>query len=231
MERFKCVLFDLDGTLVSTGGAGVRALVSAFRSLFGIPDAMKGIQPAGKTDPVIIREIFKKTVKRNCTALEMRAVQEKYLEFLAGECDRARDYRVMQGIPDLLLKLTAMKVLLGLGTGNLERGARTKLSRGGLNPFFRFGGFGSDSEERHELLAAGRRKAEGLAGTQLRAKDVFIVGDTERDILAARKAGFPVIAVATGGTSVKTLKAHDPDFFLPNFENQEEFVRIILDGD
>jgi len=229
-RKFKCILFDLDGTLLSTGGAGIRALDRACFELFGLKNSMAGIQPAGKTDPAIIREIFTSKLERNCTPKEMSEVQERYLHFLDDECEKAADYNIIPGIPGLLTKLKALEILMGLGTGNLEAGARKKLKRSGLNPFFKFGGFGSDSEDRVEILLAGHRRACSESGTDIPAKDTYIVGDTVRDISAARYAGFPVVAVATGSSPAHVLKEHSPDHLLTDFENPEEFIQIVLNG-
>ncbi|OGR83260.1 MAG: hypothetical protein A2901_08350, partial [Elusimicrobia bacterium RIFCSPLOWO2_01_FULL_54_10] len=158
-QTFKCVLFDLDGTLLSTGGAGIRALETAFFELHGVKNCLSEIDCAGKTDPAIIREIFTVKIGRDCSAAEMAETQERYLAHVEGECARAEDYFVVSGIPGLLERLKSLGVILGLGTGNLERGARKKLNRSGLNPYFPFGGFGSDSEERSEILRAGHKKA------------------------------------------------------------------------
>lgn len=226
----KCILFDLDGTLVTTGGAGLRALEKAVFSLYGIRDSMKEVNPAGKTDPAIIREIFMTCLQRDCTIEEMDAVQKKYLEFLVDECEAAEDYQVMDGIPVLLERLKEMRMVMGLGTGNLERGARIKLQRSKLNSFLPFGGFGSDAEDRAELLKIARRRAEQTVGTRFDSQNVFVVGDTERDILAARRAKFKVIAVATGNTPEELLKEHRPDYFLKDFGNDIEFLNIILNG-
>lgn len=225
--RVKCILFDLDGTLVDTGGAGNRALEKALWSIYKVRNAMKGVNPAGKTDPAIIREIFLNCFKRNCTNKEMRAVQKKYLQYLKRECEISDGYRVMKGIPSLLNRLRKEKVLVGLGTGNLEEGARIKLIRSNLNSLLPFGGFGSDSEDRAELLKIGKLKAEQYSGKKLSKRDIFIVGDTERDIWAARTAEFTVIAAATGHTSAKVLKKCKPDFLLPNFEDENKFVEML----
>lgn len=224
----KCVLFDLDGTLITTGGAGVRSLEKVFQSLYNIGQAMAEINPAGKTDPKIIREIFKKHLHRDCSEKEMQAVQNEYLTFLGAECDQASGYRVMDGIPDLLDELHKRELLVGLGTGNFEKGARIKLMRSGLNPLLPFGGFGSDSEDRKEILQIAHRRAEVRSGQQIPRKNVTIVGDTEMDILAAQAAEYKVIAVATGHASKKTLLNYHPDFFLPDFRNIPEFLEIIL---
>ncbi len=223
----KCILFDLDGTLVTTGGAGIRALEKAFLILFQIPNSMKNIDPSGKTDPAIIREIFLDCLGRDPAPEEMRSVQDTYLSLLGDECDRAEDYRIMSGIPGLLSQLLREDITVGLGTGNLERGARIKLKRAGLNHFLPFGGFGSDHEDRAELLKIGRKRAQEFAGHEFYPENIFVVGDTERDIYAARKAQFKVIAVGTGQTSSEILKQHMPDHFLPNFENEDRFLEII----
>lgn len=229
-KTFKCVLFDLDGTLLSTGGAGIRALNRAFFELHGLARAMENIDPSGKTDPAIIREIFTAKLGRDCDAPAMAAAQERYLSRLEDECAKAEDYFVMRGIPELLERLKALQTVVGLGTGNLERGARKKLHRSGLNSYFPFGGFGSDSEDRAEILRRGHKKACAASGVSIASENVFIVGDTARDIAAARQAGFPVIAAATGGSPVSVLRKHKPDFLLENFEDADEFVRIISEG-
>ena len=223
----KCVLFDLDGTLVTTGGAGVQALDKAFLSIFNLSGSMDGIDPSGKTDPAIIREIFRKKLNQDCPEDKMIAVQEEYLKFLPEECESATGYRVMEGIPGILEELNNRKISAGLGTGNLERGARIKLERGNLNPHLPFGGYGSDSEDRPSLLKIGWSKAEKYSQTSISRNGVFVVGDTQRDILAARQAGFKVIAVATGHTSERILKAHNPDFYLPDFTDVGGFIDII----
>ncbi len=133
----------------------------------------------------------------------------------------------MEGIPELVQRLRGMGVVLGLGTGNLERGARVKLERAGLNGYFAFGGYGSDSEDRVELLKAGRSRAEKHCGTPISASDVFVVGDTERDILAAKRAEFKVIAIATGNVPASVLQGYAPDFFFPDFRNTDAFLEAL----
>ena len=223
----KCILFDLDGTLVNTCGAGNRALEKTFFELYGTPHAMDDIDCAGKTDPAIIREIFRACLDRDCAPEEMERVQKKYLGRLKGECEKT-EYVVMKGIPELLGALKKLDVSMGLGTGNLEKGAKIKLARSGLNPFFAFGGFGSDSESRPELLRIAFEKARKHSRKNIRPEHTYVVGDTERDIRAAREAEFKVISVATGHTSARTLKKHKPDFFLEHFEDMGRFMQIIL---
>lgn len=224
----RCVLFDLDGTLVSTGGAGNRALDGAILELYDIAGAMENIDPAGKTDPAIIREIFRDRLKRECSDGEMKAVQEKYLELLPAECDDSARYRVMEGIPELLEALRKREALIGLGTGNLEKGARIKLNRAQLNAYLPFGGYGSDSENRAELLQVACRKAEQFCGCALEPENIFVIGDTEKDILAARGANLRMISVATGHMGPEKLKEFSPDFVFEDFKETERFLEIIF---
>jgi len=212
MINAKLFLFDLDGTLVSTGGAGLKALSRCFEELFGIKEATRPINPSGKTDPAIFREMVAFHLKRSATDAEMNSISESYLKHLAAEIDASTKIRVLTGVLNFLDSLlTRGDVILGLGTGNLERGARLKLKRTPLNSYFPFGGFGSDAEDRAEVLKWGHRKAEAQSGRIIPHESVFIVGDTPLDIAAARKAGFGVIAVASGLSSYDELLAEKPD--------------------
>jgi len=229
-KTFKCLLFDLDGTLISTGGAGIRALESAFLRKFQLEGAGRGVDPSGKTDPEIIREMFLKHLGRDCRDEDMQTVQKAYLNTLRAECDRSPKYRVMEGIPELLSKLRKSRILMGLGTGNLEKGAKIKLARAKLNRFFPFGGYGSDSENRTMLLKIAVQKAQRHAGGKLKPEDVIVVGDTVRDIHAAHEAHFKVISVGTGGTPAGKLRSMNPDLYVPNFSRPEKIIRMICQG-
>lgn len=228
----KLFLFDLDGTLLTTGGAGLRALDRAFERLRGVPRAMQGISAAGKTDPLIVREVFEKKVGRSPAPAELAAVCETYLEFLEEELRAAPGYRVMDGVPALLDELSLRgDVLVGLGTGNLEKGARLKLAPGGLNKYFAFGGFGSDSEDRPEVLRMAVRRAEERAARALAKEDVLVIGDTVLDVRAGRAIGARTVAVATGHVRRPELEAAGPDLFLESFRDGAALVRWAFDGE
>src|SRR5215475_2904207 len=143
----KLFLFDVDATLILTGGAGLRALDRTFQKLLNVDAAMRSVAPHGKTDPAIVREIFHKQFNsdRVDDAL-MSNILETYVFFLHEEVEITDKYEVLPGIHEILTEMSSRNdVLLGLATGNVETGARIKLRRGGLNRFFSFGGYGSDS--------------------------------------------------------------------------------------
>jgi len=222
----KIVLFDLDGTLVSTGGAGIRALDLAFEKVYGLRGAMTDVHPSGKTDPKIIREIVNKKLGRPAQNDEVAEICEAYLGFLPQEVWLAGNYRTLPGVEDCLKALQSEgDVLLGLGTGNLERGARIKLDPAGLNSYFTFGGFGSDSEDRAQLLKIGASRAP-VKGQGVSPHNVLVVGDTVLDILAAREAGFPVAAVYCGHGDPDELKAANPDLLVKDFTDPDIFLRF-----
>lgn len=205
-------LFDLDGTLVTTGGAGMRALGRAFDDVFGIPDAHHRIDPAGKTDPAIFRELFRLLDGRDMRAEELPEISEKYLTYLADEMLKA-SAKAFPGVNEILDHLAGREgAIVALGTGNLERGARLKLAPANLNRHFDFGGFGSDAEDRADVLRAGHQRGEARAGCPIPPGNVIVIGDTVLDIRAARRAGFRAVGVATGRTSLATLRAEQPDF-------------------
>jgi phosphoglycolate phosphatase len=222
-------LFDLDGTLVSTGGAGMRALSRAFFDLYGIPDAMGRINPSGKTDPAIFREMIKTFLDRDAEAGELERIGECYLSHLETEMRVPRGKGVLPGVMALVEHLSGRAdAVLALGTGNLERGARFKLAPHALNEFFPTGGFGSDAEDRSEVLRFGHRRAEESAGASIPPANVFVIGDTPLDVAAARRAGYCSVAVATGRSSVDVLRGSGPDVVMPDLTHAFPWLETLL---
>ena len=220
----KLLLFDVDATLISTGGAGLRALNRAFKKLLDLESAMLDIAPHGKTDPAIVREVFQKRMtQKSATEGVIAEVIDVYVEYLRDEVERSDTYHVLPGIHDILAKMQARAdVLMGLATGNVESGARIKLQRGGLNEFFSFGGYGSDAELRTDLVRRAAERAERRHGSSIARSDTFVIGDTPLDIDAGRRAGFKTVGVATGQYSVDQLRAAGADLSISNFETDRD---------
>jgi phosphoglycolate phosphatase-like HAD superfamily hydrolase len=223
----KLLLFDIDQTLINSGGAGLRALDRACLQLFGIRNAMQDIRPHGKTDPAIAREILH--VRFNNSAADtgqIGSVLEAYLSFLREEVRLSPNYRVLPGIISILQEALSRKhVMIGLATGNVELGARIKLDRGALNPYFEFGGFGSDSEDRTELVRKAAAKAAARAGEPISPSDTYVIGDTPLDIDAGARAGFNTVGVATGSYSIEELLDSGATFAISDFEQgRDQFL-------
>jgi len=214
----KVFLFDIDQTLINTGGAGLRGLDRACRKLFGLENAMDGISPHGKTDPAIVREILhRKLGSENPTNADIATVLESYISFLKDEVHTSPTYRVLPGVRTLLDQLAVRReALVGLATGNIELGGRIKLERGELNPYFSFGGFGSDSEDRAELVRKAAEKAAHKNGGFIAPSNIFVIGDTPLDIDAGNRAGFKTVGVATGSYSVEQLLASGAMMAVPD---------------
>ena len=222
----KLLLFDIDGTLVLTGGAGIRALNRAFCQVVGIVNALDGIRLHGKTDPAIVREIFNaRGAHQNADSYDQ--ILAAYVDFLPAEVQRSENYRVLPGILRFLQDFQGRSDLaFGLATGNVEAGARIKLARGNLNPFFAFGGFGSDAENRTELVRRAAHNGSRLAGVTIDPNDIFVIGDTPRDIVAGREAGYRTVGVATSDYSTEDLSAAGADLVLSDFErDRNQFLK------
>jgi phosphoglycolate phosphatase-like HAD superfamily hydrolase len=224
----KLLLFDLDQTLVNTGGAGLRALNRACCKVLSIENAVDGISPHGKTDPAIVREILQiRLGSDSFLDVKLHEILESYIEYLGEEVRVSSRYRVLPGIREVLDELYGRPdVMLGLATGNVETGARIKLQPGDLNRYFRFGGYGSDSENRVELV---RRAAEAGCeehGRRIRPEDVFVIGDTPLDVDAAIRAGFTAVGVGTGTYSVEELLDSGAAFAISDFkQGRNQFFR------
>jgi phosphoglycolate phosphatase len=227
----KLLLFDIDGTLVLTGGAGIRALNRAFQQVVGIDNAMEGIRPHGKTDPAIVREIFhSRGGAATCGHSPDVADQilDAYVSFLPEEVRSSRTYRILPGITSFLEAFKGHPdVALGLATGNVEKGARIKLERGNLNFYFRFGGFGSDAEKRAHLVSRAAENGFRCCGQTIAPEDVFVIGDTPRDVEAGREAGFRTVGVATSDYTREHLEQAGADLVMSDFEqDRDQFLRV-----
>jgi phosphoglycolate phosphatase len=208
-------LFDIDGTLLLSGGAGSRALDQVFEQLHGIRGAMDQVRPGGKTDPMIIEEIFTAHLARHPTAAEIDQVIELYLPLLRAELAASGRFRLMPAVLETLDYLAgAAGVVLGLATGNVRAAAQAKLERAGLWPRFALGGYGCDHRDRDRLVARAIDRAAARAGAAIDPRQVIVVGDTPFDIAAARACGAIAIAVATGTASRAELAACEPDVLL-----------------
>jgi phosphoglycolate phosphatase-like HAD superfamily hydrolase len=212
------VLFDVDETLVHTGGSGARSWKVAFDRLYGIPADIGEHSSAGETDPQVARATFKGVLKRDPTDDELDRVYALYLLHLADDIGVSPGYRVLAGAEQTLVELGKAGVLLGLVSGAMEGAARTKLAPANLNRFFIFGAYGSDSPDRAELTGLAIEKATRLH-THLTPERVYVVGDTPHDIEASRAAGAVSVGVASGHYSVDELSAAGADHVLGSLED------------
>lgn len=200
------VLFDVDGTLITCGGAGRRAMEAAYRE--EITDGAPPHFPfAGGTDRAIARRFLTEGA-REATDEAIEAFLGAYLRHLPGSLAASERYRVFDGVHELLEVLEAMeRVAIGLGTGNIEPGAYAKLGRGGIDARFGFGGFGSDHEERPRLIEAGAQRGAARLGVSRGECRVVVIGDTLSDVEAARAIGAECIGVGTGPLEPEQLRA------------------------
>jgi phosphoglycolate phosphatase len=208
----RAVLFDIDGTLLVTGGAGGVAWQRAFEELHGVEADIAEHTDAGMTDPEIAAIVFREVIGREGTAEERAQAIGCYLKHLPDTVAESDGYRVMPGIPELLDRLIDAGLLLGLVTGNIEAAAHIKLARAHLNRFFSFGGYGSDSPDRTEVTKAALRRGELVSGGTLQDSSCIAVGDTPRDVKAGHGAGIKVVGVATGSYSVDQLEQAEADW-------------------
>lgn len=189
-------LFDIDGTLLRAGGAGVRALGAVMQARYGAADAARGINAAGRTDGWIVGEMIRAALGRAPEGGEIDAIVAAYLAELDAELDRRPTLTVLPDADRVLGWLGARpEVRLGVATGNVAAGARLKLARAGLDHHFGFGGYGCDSAVREELVACAIGRA-GLAP----GDTAVVVGDTVHDVAAARACGALCVAVTTAAT-------------------------------
>jgi phosphoglycolate phosphatase len=213
-------LWDIDGTLISAAGAGRRALEGAFLARFGAGSFLE-FPFDGMTDPAIIAWGMRAAgVSEQDLPGEAQAMMAAYLASLRATCAAASDFRVHPGVAAALQQAAGRpEVALGLGTGNVAEGARLKLERVALAGHFGFGGYGDDSADRPTLLRIGAQRGADRLGVPLERCRVVVIGDTPRDVAAARAIGAECIAVATGNFAAEALRALQPTHAFPTLDD------------
>jgi phosphoglycolate phosphatase len=207
-------LFDIDGTLIGGDGSGRRAFERACHDHSGIPGALEHLRLDGMTDPLILDSVFRHHHDRPPTDEETRGIFEVYVRHLAEEI-AAGLYHVKPAVTETLDHLEARGDTIGLATGNLEAGARIKLQRGDLWKRFAFGGFGSDAAERAELVRVAIRRGVERAGRSFMRDEIWVIGDTPKDVAAAHAAGARAVGVATGWYTIDQLRESGADAAYP----------------
>ena len=204
-SRTRAVLFDIDGTLISSGGASDRAWKRAFEELQGVEVDVPAVTGKGVPDPEVGRVVFEKAIGREPTEEEAEALMRRRLDHLPEEVESSPGFVVKDGVLELLDRLIQDGIMLGLTTGNVEEAAHIKLARPNLNRYFAFGGYGSDSPDRTELTRMALERGEFVSGHTLDRDRTFACGDTPRDVDAGHGAGIRVVGVATGEYTAEEL--------------------------
>lgn len=212
---FRLVLFDIDGTLIASGGAGEKAFGRVCEHEFGVSDATGRLHFAGRTDPAIVRDFFRQHGIEPSPE-NFRRFLDRYvfsLDHLLGHLQG----RVLPGVTMMLRALRALPAppVVGLLTGNIRLGAQIKLGHFQLWQHFELGGFGDDHEDRNEIARVARGRGEQRVGRALRGEEILVIGDTPRDIECGRAIGARVLAVATGSYPLEQLQREEPCWVVP----------------
>jgi phosphoglycolate phosphatase len=220
------LLWDIDGTLIASGGAGMRALQVALRDVFGIDGSLTDIDFAGRTDRWIVRQVFKKFHLPD-TEENFRVYFEGYVAALPAELNNPQA-RVLPGVREILRGAAGHGAIAqGLLTGNMRRGAQVKLAYHGLWDFFAFGAFADDSEHRNDLGPHAVRRALEHHGVNFAHDKVWIIGDTPHDIACGKAISARTLAVATGSHSAEMLRQHHPTAVLNDLSDPAAVLRLL----
>ena len=228
-RRPTVLLFDIDGTLITTGGMGRRAIERAVADELGRSLTPFEFSFGGMVDPVIVRRGLE-SLQLSPTPELIDSVLQRYVRVLEEEVRVAPVYQVHDGVVPMLESVSDLPgVAVGLGTGNIEVGARIKLERVSLNGYFQFGGYGSDAPLRADLIRRGAERGAQQLGLPLDECRLVIIGDTPKDIHAAHANRGECVAVSTGGASHESLLDHGPEYLFESLADPEA-LRAVLDG-
>jgi phosphoglycolate phosphatase-like HAD superfamily hydrolase len=214
-------LFDIDGTLVYAHGAGRIALTRAIRETYEVPVDFDYYDSRGKTDPqIVLNLLLAAGLSAEAIRSRLNDCFDRHVRYLETLIRDGHPVQAMPGIPELVPALSARRdSVVGLLTGNIERGARAKLRPTGLLPHFRVGAYGSDDADRRRLPAIARERARALTGRDFPFQEILIIGDTPLDVDCARACGARSVAVATGQHTYEELASCAPDMLFADFSD------------
>src|ERR687896_1270875 len=216
----RILLFDIDGTLVSTGGAGAVAWRRAFEDLHGIPADIGKYTDAGMTDPDVGAQTFKAVMGRKPSPHELAQLVQRRLEHLPEAVAESEGYKVLPGVPERLRQLSRDGHLLGLITGNGDGAAFIKLARGDLMRWFSFGAYATAGLERAGIVRQAVERGEAFLGEDVPNTEIYVIGDTPLDVQAAHAAGCTAIGVATGKFDEDPLRNAGADHVVATLEEE-----------
>ena len=219
-SNHRILLFDIDGTLVTTGGAGAVAWRQAFEELHGIPADIGKFTDAGMTDPDVGAKTFEAVIGRPPSAEELAQIVQRRLEHLPEAVASSEGYKVLPGVPERLKQLSRAGHLLGLITGNGDGAAFIKLARGDLMRWFTFGAYASAGLDRPGIVRQAIARGEAMLGQDVPNEQIFVIGDTPLDISAAHAAGCTAIGVATGHFDADALEEAGADHVVATLEEE-----------
>ena len=217
---YRILLFDIDGTLVSTGGAGAAAWKRAFEELHGIAADIGEYTDAGMTDPDVGAKTFAAVLHRDPTPHELALLIQRRLEHLPEAVAESEGYKVLPGVPERLRQLSHEGHLLGIITGNGDGAAYIKLARGDLSRWFTFGAYAGAGLQRSDIVRTAVERAEATVGRNVPNTEIYVIGDTPLDIEAAHAVGCTAIAVATGHYDRAALRDAGADHVLATLEEE-----------
>jgi phosphoglycolate phosphatase-like HAD superfamily hydrolase len=223
----KIVLFDIDGTLISTGGAGKAALEMALAHEFGIDKLIEKLSLSGRTDRAILTDLFQ-LHNLEPSPSNWQRLRDGYLRHLP-ECLARGTGTVLPGVESLVAHLVSRDdVAVGLLTGNLRAGARLKLGHFSLHDHFTFGGYGDEHLDRDDVAREALTEARRLFDSKVSPEQMWVIGDTPLDVRCARAIGAKAVAVTTGWHSRQELAESRPDLLLTNLVDTTSFLGELL---
>jgi phosphoglycolate phosphatase len=223
-EVHRILLFDIDGTLVSTGGAGAVAWRQAFEELHGIPADIGQFTDAGMTDPDVGARTFEAVLGREPTPHELAQLIQRRLEHLPEAVAASEGYRVLPGVPERLRQLSRDGHLLGIITGNGDGAAFIKLTRGDLSRWFSFGAYASAGLDRAGIVGQAVQRGEAMLGRDVPNTEIYVIGDTPLDVQAAHAVGCTAVGVATGHFDAAALREAGADHVVETMEEPFTFL-------
>lgn len=224
----KLLLFDIDGTLINSGGSGKRAMNLAFEQLYGYPDILDDISLSGRTDDLILQDAFEKA-KLSPDPEKMAKYKKLYFNLLEKEITKPNSHkRIMPGVNTLLQELNLRQnIYLGLLSGNWQNSGYIKIRHFNLDSYFPFGAFSDDATNRSELVPIAISRFESRTGFKPSVDDVYVIGDTPRDIECTKPHGVKSVAVAASFYKRKELETYNPDYLFDDFNSINDVLQVL----